>query len=263
MRGSVWHDRRLVAGDDFGAGIARELEQADIILLLVSADFLAALADGGLNFDEDVKTIAHYGLFLKSSTSVVGPAAGIHMRFPDRRTDHEIELVVVIGRGGRDIKEQDALSHVAGYAIGLDMTLRGTEDRSLRKSLDGFSVLGPWLTTSDEVPDSNDLNMTLAVNGQVRQKASTRDLIFNVQHLIAYASSFYTLCRECWNKLASHEFTSQRHRAARARALDREHLTAWGHPATFRRWSYRGPFRPSPIGHPACARYRGTPPWPQ
>jgi len=153
-----------------------------------------AIADGGVNFETDVKTIAHYGLFLKSSTSLAGPAQGIEVRFPDRRTDHEIELVAIIGQGGRDIPESKALSHVAGYAIGLDMTLRGTEDRSLRKSLDSFSVLGPWLTTRSEVSDPNDLNMTLAVNGEVRQKASTRDLIFNVPRLIAYASSFYTLC---------------------------------------------------------------------
>jgi 2,4-didehydro-3-deoxy-L-rhamnonate hydrolase len=153
-----------------------------------------AIADGGVNFEKDVKTIAHYGLFLKSSTSLVGPAQGIEVRFPDRRTDHEIELVAIVGQGGRDIPESKALSHVAGYAIGLDMTLRGTEDRSLRKSLNSFSVLGPWLTTRSEVSDPNDLNMTLAVNGEVRQKASTRDLIFNVQRLIAYASSFYTLC---------------------------------------------------------------------
>ncbi len=152
-----------------------------------------ALADGGVHFEKDVKTIAHYGLFLKSSTSLVGPAAGITAWLPERRTDHEIELVAVIGQSGKDIKENDALSHVAGYAIGLDITLRGTEDRSLRKSLDGFSVLGPWLTTRDEIADPNDLSMMLAVNGRVRQKASTRDLIFSVQRLISYASSFYTL----------------------------------------------------------------------
>jgi 2,4-didehydro-3-deoxy-L-rhamnonate hydrolase len=153
-----------------------------------------ALADGGVHFDKDVKTIAHYGLFLKASTSVVGPASGIPIRFPERRTDHELELVAVIGRGGRDIREAEALEHVVGYSLGLDMTIRGPEDRSLRKSLDGFSVLGPWLVTRDEIADPNDLLLTLMVNGEVRQRASTRDLIFNVQQLIAYASRFYTLC---------------------------------------------------------------------
>lgn len=152
-----------------------------------------AIADGGINFDKDVRTISHYGLFLKASTSVVGPAEGVTVWCPERRTDHEVELVVVIGRGGRDINEDEALTHVAGYCIGLDMTLRGSEDRSLRKSLDSFSVLGPWLTTRDEVENPNALTMTLAVNGEVKQRCSTKDLVFNVQKLISYASSFYTL----------------------------------------------------------------------
>ncbi|HZF25696.1 MAG TPA: fumarylacetoacetate hydrolase family protein [Steroidobacteraceae bacterium] len=153
-----------------------------------------AIADGGINFEKDVKTIAHYGLFLKSSTSVVGPSAGIEIRFPERRTDHELELVVVIGRGGRDIDANAALDHVAGYAIGLDMTVRGPEDRSLRKSLDSFSVVGPWLVTPDEFRHPNNVGLVLQVNGAIRQSASTSDLIFDVEHLIEYASAHYTLC---------------------------------------------------------------------
>lgn len=153
-----------------------------------------ANADGGKNFDKDVKTIAHYGLFLKSSTSVVGIGEGIEIVYPDRRTDHEIELVVVIGKGGRNIRLEDALDHVAGYTLGLDITLRGPEDRSLRKSLDSFSVLGPWITTPDEIDDPNNLALSLSVNGEPRQDATTADLIFNVQQLIEYASAHYALC---------------------------------------------------------------------
>ena len=152
-----------------------------------------ANADGGVNFVKDVKTIAEYGLFLKSSSALVGAAQGVKIDFPNRRNDHEIELVAVIGREGRDIARDRALDYIAGYAIGLDMTLRGPEDRSLRKSLDTFAVLGPWLTTRDEVPDPNDLRLSLDVNGESRQNASTRDLIFNVQRLVEYASSFYRL----------------------------------------------------------------------
>ncbi len=143
---------------------------------------------------KDVKTIREYGLFLKSSTSLVGPAEGVKIDFPDRRNDHEIELVAIVGREGRHIPREHALDCVAGYAIGLDMTLRGPEDRSLRKSLDTFAVLGPWLTTRDEVPDPGNLRMSLEVNGEMRQSASTRDLIFDVPRLIEYASSFYHLC---------------------------------------------------------------------
>lgn len=152
-----------------------------------------ANADGGKNFALDVKTIDHYGLFLKANSSLVGTGEGVEIAFPDRRTDHEIELVVVIGRGGRHIRRDDALNHVAGYALGLDMTLRGPEDRSLRKSLDTFSVVGPWLVTPDEVGDPNVLDFSLDVNGEPRQVANTRDLIFDVEQLISYASMHYTL----------------------------------------------------------------------
>lgn len=152
-----------------------------------------ANADGGKNFDMDVKTIDYYGLFLKSGSSVVGVGEGVVMPFPDRRTDHEIELVVVIGKGGRNIPIDRAREHIAGYALGLDITLRGPEDRSLRKSCDSFSVIGPWLVTADEVSDPNALDLTLEVNGEPRQSANTRDLIFNVDKLIEYASTFYEL----------------------------------------------------------------------
>lgn len=152
-----------------------------------------ANADGGKNFASDVKTIDVYGLFLKANSSVVGVGEGVEIAFPERRTDHEVELVVVVGKSGRDITYEKALDHVAGYTLGLDMTLRGTEDRSLRKSLNTFSVVGPWLVTPDEVSDPNNLELYLEVNGEIRQRANTRDLIFDVQKLISYASTYYTL----------------------------------------------------------------------
>jgi 2-keto-4-pentenoate hydratase/2-oxohepta-3-ene-1,7-dioic acid hydratase in catechol pathway len=113
--------------------------------------------------------------------------------WPDRRIDHEVELALVIGRKGFRIPESQALSHVAGYMIGLDMTIRGTEDRSFRKSLDTFTVLGPWLVTADELGDPSRLDLEITVNGQPRQKSNTALLIWNVQKLIAYASQAYTL----------------------------------------------------------------------
>jgi 2-keto-4-pentenoate hydratase/2-oxohepta-3-ene-1,7-dioic acid hydratase in catechol pathway len=85
------------------------------------------------------------------------------------------------------------LKYVAGYAVSLDMTVRGSEDRSFRKSLDTYSVLGPWLVTPDEVPDPGVLDLWLTVNGSARQRTNTRHLIFDVPRLIEYASSFYTL----------------------------------------------------------------------
>lgn len=150
-------------------------------------------ADEGIHHNRDIKTIDHYGLFLKAGTSLVGASEGIALRFPERRNDHEVELVAVIGSTADRVSAADAMAHVAAYTIGLDMTVRGTEDRSFRKSIDSYSVIGPWLVTADEIDDPMDLDLTLTVNGDVRQQSNTRHLIFDVPRLIEYASSFYTL----------------------------------------------------------------------
>ena len=92
---------------------------------------------------QEIKSIDYYGPFLKANTSLIGPDEGVAIRFPDRRNDHEVELAVIIGKTGTNISYDDAMDYVAGYAIGLDMTVRGTEDRSVRKSVDTYSVLGP------------------------------------------------------------------------------------------------------------------------
>jgi len=152
-----------------------------------------ARTDTGINFGSGVKTIAECGVFLKATSSLVGPGEGVVADWSDRRIDHELELAVVIGRKGFRISEDDALGHVAGYTMGLDMTIRGTEDRSYRKSLDTFTVLGPWVVTADELPDAGALDFELKVNGETRQKSNTRHLVFDVPKLIAVASRAYTL----------------------------------------------------------------------
>ena len=152
-----------------------------------------AQADQEINLGRDIKTIDTYGLFMKANSSLVGPGEGVELRFGDRRNDHEVELAVIIGAGGSDIAEADAMRHISGYAIGLDMTVRGTEDRSLRKGIDTYSVLGPWLVTVDEIDDPGHLDLEIRVNDEVRQKSNTEHLIFDIPRLIAYASSFMTL----------------------------------------------------------------------
>ncbi len=137
--------------------------------------------------------ILEAGMFLKANSALVGASEGIPLRFPDRRNDHEVELVMVIGKTGSDIPQSRALDHVAGYCLGLDITVRGREDRSFRKSVDGYAVLGPWMASADEIPDPDALPLTLAVNGEIRQNSNTRDLIYNCRRLIEFASSFYTL----------------------------------------------------------------------
>jgi len=133
------------------------------------------------------------GLFLKSTSSLVGPGQGVVIRRPDRRTDHEVELVIVIGKRSDRVTRANAMTHVAGYAIGLDISIRGSEDRSFRKSPDTYSVVGPWLVTPDEIPDPGSLDLQIAVNGEVRQQSNTRHMILGVAELIEMASSMYTL----------------------------------------------------------------------
>ncbi len=149
--------------------------------------------DPGISFGRETRTIKDSGLFLKAVSALAGAGDGIVLGHAGRRNDHEIELALVIGRGGKNIAPDAALDHVAGYAIGLDITVRGVEDRSLRKSGDSYALLGPWMTTADEIPDPDNLGFRLLVNGDVRQESNTRFMIFGCRKLIAYASTFYTL----------------------------------------------------------------------
>jgi len=139
-------------------------------------------------------TMEDSGFFLKATTSLVGPSEGIAQRFLERRTDHEVELVVVIGAFvDRPLTAAEALNFVAGYSVGLDITLRGAEERSLRKSIDTYTVLGPWLVTADEVPDVSSLRMQLSVNGSVRQSTLLSDMLFGAADQVAFASKYYAL----------------------------------------------------------------------
>ncbi len=138
-------------------------------------------------------TIQQAGVFLKASSSLVGPGEGVVICKPERRTDHEVELAVVIGRTASRVAATDALDYVGAYTIGLDISIRGSEDRSLRKSPDTYTVLGPWVVTADEIPDPGVLDLQIMVNGELRQKSNTRYMILGVPELIEMASAFYTL----------------------------------------------------------------------
>jgi 2-keto-4-pentenoate hydratase/2-oxohepta-3-ene-1,7-dioic acid hydratase in catechol pathway len=139
------------------------------------------------------RTLEEKGVFLKATSSIVGPSQGVAQRFVDRRNDHEVELCAVIGKAGSRIPAARALEHVAGYMVGLDMTVRGTEHPSLRKSIDSYTVFGPCLATADDVGDPQNLELKCWVNGEQRQKSNTRYMISGVARLIEYASQFYTL----------------------------------------------------------------------
>jgi 2-keto-4-pentenoate hydratase/2-oxohepta-3-ene-1,7-dioic acid hydratase in catechol pathway len=152
-----------------------------------------ARADAGIHHQQQVGEIQKVGLFLKATSSIIGAGETILIRHDERRNDHEIELAVIIGKKADRVSKEDALNYIAGYAIGLDMTIRGPEERSLRKSLDTFTVVGPYFVTADEVGNPSGLDLELTVDGEARQKANTRDLVLDVPTLISWASSFYTL----------------------------------------------------------------------
>ena len=140
-----------------------------------------------------VRKIQETGLFLKATSSIIGPSHPVLIRHSDRRTDHEVELAVIIGKPCLAVTAANAMDYIAGYSIGLDITIRGPEERSMRKSLDTYTVLGPWVVTADEIPDPAALDLALDVNGEPRQRANTRDLILDIPALLVFASSFYTL----------------------------------------------------------------------
>jgi 2-keto-4-pentenoate hydratase/2-oxohepta-3-ene-1,7-dioic acid hydratase in catechol pathway len=134
------------------------------------------------------------GFFLKSNSSLSGPNDPIVLpALPDREIHHECELAIIIGKGGRSIPRERALEHIFGYSCLIDVVIRGKEERVMRKSFDSFCPMGPYLTTADEVPRYEDIDLELTVNGEPRQKANTRDLIVGVPEMIAMASSVMTL----------------------------------------------------------------------
>ena len=152
-----------------------------------------SVTDDGIVSSRPISHISDWGMFLKANSALVGSGEGVALRFTEARNDHEIELAVIIGKKGTNISIEEARSYIAGYAIGLDMTTRGKELQSFRKSADTYAVLGPWLVTADEIPDPNNLDLKISVNGEVRQNSNTQELVYNVEKLIEYTSERYTL----------------------------------------------------------------------
>ena len=137
-------------------------------------------------------------VFLKATTSITGPNDGIVLPRDSTKTDWEVELGVVIGSRAQYVDEAHALRHVAGYCVVNDVSERsfqlergGQWDKG--KGCDTFGPIGPYLVTTDDVPDPQDLRLWLDVNGEPRQRGSTRTMIFGVAHLVSYVSRFMTL----------------------------------------------------------------------
>ncbi|SAL18818.1 ureidoglycolate lyase [Caballeronia humi] len=137
-------------------------------------------------------------VFNKWLSAVVGPNDDVRIPRGSKKTDWEVELGVVIGKGGVYIDEADALDHVAGYCVINDVSEReyqiergGTWDKG--KGCDTFGPIGPWLVTKDEVPDPQHLSLWLEVDGKRYQNGSTSTMIFNVAHIVSYLSRFMSL----------------------------------------------------------------------
>ena len=133
-------------------------------------------------------------IFLKPPSSVIGPGETILLPPQSEQVEHEAELAVVIGQQGRWIRQEQAAAHILGYTIANDVTARDLQRSDNQwtrgKGFDTFCPLGPWIETE---LDPSDLLITCSVNGQMRQMASTRDMVFNTSHLVAFVSSVMTL----------------------------------------------------------------------
>jgi 2-keto-4-pentenoate hydratase/2-oxohepta-3-ene-1,7-dioic acid hydratase in catechol pathway len=137
--------------------------------------------------------------FTKSVTTITGPGAPVNASADKTRTvDYEVELAAVVGKGGRNIAKREAYAHVFGYTILDDVTSRDLQQRHkqwfLGKNFDTFAPMGPWLVTADEVGDVRKLQVLTWVNGELRQNASLKDLIFDIPTLISGLSKVMTLC---------------------------------------------------------------------
>jgi 2,4-diketo-3-deoxy-L-fuconate hydrolase len=157
----------------------------------------------GLNYTDHAHEVglplpAEPLLFLKATSAITGPGDTIVRPRDAVKLDYEVELGAVIGRDARNVREADALGHIAAYCVVDDVSERafqmehgGTTTKG--KSADTFAPIGPWLVTADEVGDPQALELWTTVNGDARQRGKTANMIFGVRHLVAYVSRFMSL----------------------------------------------------------------------
>jgi 2-keto-4-pentenoate hydratase/2-oxohepta-3-ene-1,7-dioic acid hydratase in catechol pathway len=188
-----------IAGSPFA-----EYQRSEATIPLDSVQLLAPVQPAkiicaGRNYAEHVKeTDAEVPttplLFLKPPSSVIGPLQTISLPPQSQQVDHEAELVVIIGKRGRWIPPEESSKYIFGYTVGNDVTARDLQNKDHQwtrsKGFDTFCPLGPWVETEFNPADAM---ITCHVNGELRQMASTRDMIFHIEQLIAFASSIMTL----------------------------------------------------------------------
>jgi 2-keto-4-pentenoate hydratase/2-oxohepta-3-ene-1,7-dioic acid hydratase in catechol pathway len=175
-------------------------------LICIAGNFQKHIEEGG--GQRVNKDIIVPKLFIKPSSAIIGPGEAVTLPpVAEKSTDWELELAVVIGKRGRDIPYSEALDYVAGYSVindisgrSMDWNVKGRTpggfdeffDWLNGKWIDGFAAWGPWITTTDDVPNPSDLAMELKVNEKVWQKGNTGDMIFNFAEIISFASQFMT-----------------------------------------------------------------------
>jgi 2-keto-4-pentenoate hydratase/2-oxohepta-3-ene-1,7-dioic acid hydratase in catechol pathway len=176
-------------------------------LLCLAGNYREHIVESGYAAPE-MEDVLTQQVFLKPSTCLIGDGAEIPIGANNVAVGWEVELAVVIGRGGRDIAANDALDHVFGYTILNDISERKLNSRLTNRKkreldvffdwlagkwFDGFAPCGPWIVTADEIPDPHNLGIRLFVNGELRQEAITRAMIFDIPAQIEYASSITRL----------------------------------------------------------------------
>jgi 2-keto-4-pentenoate hydratase/2-oxohepta-3-ene-1,7-dioic acid hydratase in catechol pathway len=181
---------------------SHSLENVRLLPPLTSPSKFLAI---GMNYRDHAEEARRIGIpepksqlwFNKQVSCIVGPNDDIDLPPTVSQLDYEAELGIVIGRKGRYIRPEDALSYVAGYLVVNDVSARDWQQRSptwtLGKSFDTHGPIGPWLVTPDDVPDPQNLDMCLHVNGEIRQRASTSQMIHDIANQIAYLSEVMTL----------------------------------------------------------------------
>jgi len=195
------------------AGARRPLEDLRVLAPLLTPGKVIAVA---ANYQEHVKEAGAQArdqktatprLFLKPDTSITGPGAPVVLNPITSQLDWEVEIAVVIGTRSQDVSVADALSHVFGYTTSNDISARSLDlgverdgeawtgffDWLEGKWLDGSAPMGPYLVTADEVPDPQDLELTLELNGRVMQHGSSTDMVHTVAELVSFSSRLMTL----------------------------------------------------------------------
>ncbi|MDG1761077.1 MAG: fumarylacetoacetate hydrolase family protein [Flavobacteriaceae bacterium] len=161
-------------------------------IVCVGLNYAQHAAESGMDVPEEPV------LFFKASSAVTGPFDPIVIPKGSEKTDWEVELAIVIGEKASYVSEENALNHVAGYVLHNDVSERAFQlEKSGQwvkgKSCDTFAPLGPFIATTDEIKDPNNLHLWLKLNGEMMQNSSTSDFIFNIQEVISYISQFMTL----------------------------------------------------------------------